>query len=58
MTKKLAAALARDDRAEDTGMHPDDRTTCHTHQSYEQDCADQPEHTNPTQHVLRGLLGR
>lgn len=57
MSKKLAAALAKDDKAEDAGMHPDDRTTCHAHQGYADNCADDEMHTNPTRHVLRGLLG-
>lgn len=41
MTKKLAAALARDDEREAAGMHADDRLTCHTHQAWADDCADQ-----------------
>lgn len=41
MNKKLAAAIERDNRLEDAGMHPDDRATCHTHQSWADDCADQ-----------------
>ncbi|MFE2911263.1 hypothetical protein [Kitasatospora indigofera] len=36
---KLAAALARDDRLEDDGMHADDRATCHTHRAWATDCA-------------------
>ncbi|TBO57035.1 hypothetical protein EYS09_24830 [Streptomyces kasugaensis] len=46
MTKKLAAALARDDRLEDAGMHADDRQTCWTHQSWAEDCEDR--HARPT----------
>lgn len=38
MNKKLAAALDLDDRREDAGMHADDRSTCHTHQSWAPDC--------------------
>ncbi|MFI9331973.1 hypothetical protein ACIGZJ_31080 [Kitasatospora sp. NPDC052868] len=38
-SKKLTAALVRDDRREDAGMHADDRSTCHTHQSWAPDCA-------------------
>ncbi|EPH41472.1 hypothetical protein ABT390_34255 [Streptomyces aurantiacus] len=41
MSKKLAAALARDNQREDAGMHADDRVTCHTHQSWAEDCAEQ-----------------
>ncbi|GAA2100510.1 hypothetical protein GCM10009801_73100 [Streptomyces albiaxialis] len=40
VTKRLAAALDRDDQREENGMHPDDRATCHTHQSWAEDCAD------------------
>lgn len=58
MNKKLAAAIERDNQREDAGMHADDRTTCYTHQSWAEDCADDPMHTNPTHYVLRGLLGR
>jgi hypothetical protein len=36
----LEAALARDDLMEDQGMHPDDRGTCWTHQSWAEDCAE------------------
>ncbi|GAA2838489.1 hypothetical protein RMN57_13165 [Kitasatospora sp. CM 4170] len=46
--EELAAALAEDDAAEDAGMHGDDRRTCHTHQCWAEDCADQPMHTNPS----------
>ncbi|MFJ5679516.1 hypothetical protein [Streptomyces sp. NPDC093097] len=46
MNKKLAAALTRDDRLEDAGMHADDRSTCHTHQSWAEDCEDR--HRQPT----------
>jgi hypothetical protein len=35
----LAAALVRDDRLEDAGMHADDRVTCCAHQAWAQDCA-------------------
>ncbi|GAA2629778.1 hypothetical protein [Streptomyces axinellae] len=46
MNKKLAAALARDDAREESGMHPDDRVTCHPHQSWAENCEDQ--HSRPT----------
>ncbi|MER5350606.1 hypothetical protein ABT093_09770 [Kitasatospora sp. NPDC002551] len=48
MEKKLAAALDRDDAAEDAGMHPDNRETCHTHQCWAHECADHPMHTRPS----------
>lgn len=38
MTKKLTAALARDDQREAAGMHGDDRDTCHTHQTWADQC--------------------
>ncbi|WP_063795161.1 hypothetical protein [Kitasatospora sp. MBT66] len=38
MTKKLTRTLAAEDAAEDGGMPADDRTTCHTHQSWAADC--------------------
>ncbi len=50
---RLAAALAADDRAEDAGMHPDDRSTCHTHQSWFEDCKDSPVHNDPIGHAIR-----
>ncbi|GAA3087558.1 hypothetical protein GCM10020000_87990 [Streptomyces olivoverticillatus] len=40
MTKKLAAAIERDDRLEEAGMHPDDRVTCWTHRAWVADCED------------------
>ncbi|MEU5421106.1 hypothetical protein [Streptomyces sp. NPDC020667] len=40
MNKKLAAAIARDDRLEDAGMHADDRQTCYRHRSWADECAD------------------
>ncbi|MFF2612301.1 hypothetical protein [Kitasatospora sp. NPDC058046] len=41
MSKKLAAALKREDDQEDTGaIHGDDRTTCHKHQGWAKDCED------------------
>lgn len=46
VNKRLAAALARDDRREDAGMHADDRATCHTHQTWAETCEDQ--HARPT----------
>lgn len=46
ISKKLAAALQRDDQLEDAGMHGDDRTTCHTHQAWAEDCEDR--HSTPT----------
>ncbi|MEU7158859.1 hypothetical protein [Streptomyces chrestomyceticus] len=39
MDTKLTAAIERDDRREDAGMHADDRATCHTHQAWADDCA-------------------
>ncbi|MFJ9408923.1 hypothetical protein [Streptomyces sp. NPDC101393] len=38
LTKKLAAALKRDDEREEAGMHADDRVTCYSHQSWAEDC--------------------
>lgn len=46
MNKKLREALARDDAREDAGMHADDRATCHTHQSWSEDC--EGRHQRPT----------
>ncbi|GAA3032446.1 hypothetical protein FHS39_002561 [Streptomyces olivoverticillatus] len=46
MNKKLAAAIERDNRREDAGMHADDRSTCWTHQSWAEDCEDR--HVRPT----------
>ncbi|MGW2672527.1 hypothetical protein ACWC5F_31330 [Streptomyces sp. NPDC001272] len=46
MNNDLAKALAADDAAEAAGMHPDDRTTCHTHQAWADDCTDR--HARPT----------
>lgn len=40
MTKKLAAAIERDNQREDAGMHADDRQTCHRHQTWASDCDD------------------
>jgi hypothetical protein len=51
--ERLASALTADDAAEDAGMHPDDRTTCHTHQSWFDDCKTDPIHTEPISHALR-----
>ncbi|MGW5394739.1 hypothetical protein [Streptomyces sp. NPDC003952] len=48
MDKKLTAAIQRDNDLEDAGMHGDDRTTCWTHQSWAEDCQDQPFHTQPS----------
>lgn len=48
MDKKLAAAIQRDNELENAGMHGDDRTTCWTHQSWAEDCQDQPLHTHPS----------
>ncbi|WP_328765400.1 MULTISPECIES: hypothetical protein [unclassified Streptomyces] len=40
--RKLANALHREDQAEAGGSLPaDERTTCHPHQSWTGDCADQ-----------------
>lgn len=46
-TPELAAQLAADGKAEDAGMHPDDRLTCYTHQSWLTDCVSDPSHSNP-----------
>jgi hypothetical protein len=46
-TPELLAQLAADDKAENGGMHGDDRTTCHTHQSWFADCVGDPSHSNP-----------
>lgn len=48
MNTQLAAAIARDDEAEDAGMHADDRQTCHTHQTWSADCAGERVHANPS----------
>ncbi|MCP3758730.1 hypothetical protein [Streptomyces sp. TBY4] len=48
MDKKLAAAIQRDNDLEDAGMHGDDRKTCWTHQSWSEDCQEQPFHTQPS----------
>ncbi|MER7331754.1 MULTISPECIES: hypothetical protein [unclassified Micromonospora] len=59
MSDDLADALAADDAAEDAGMHPDDRLTCHTHQCWLEDCADHPMHTRPATYALApSLFGR
>ena len=58
MDPDLAAALAADDAAEDTGMHADDRRTCHTHQCWVEDCADHPMHTHPATYALAPSLFR
>ncbi|MGW2371695.1 hypothetical protein [Kitasatospora sp. NPDC001683] len=47
MEQKLAAALKRDDDAEDAGMHPDERNTCWTHQCWASECENDPFHTRP-----------
>ncbi|MER7794881.1 hypothetical protein [Streptomyces sp. NPDC097640] len=51
MNQRLAAALRRDDAREAAGMHPDERQTCHTHQCWATECADQhtPRPTTRTQ---------
>ncbi|MFE4399098.1 MULTISPECIES: hypothetical protein [Streptomycetaceae] len=46
ISKKLAAALARDNDKEDAGMHADDRETCFTHQAWAGDC--ESRHVRPT----------
>lgn len=46
-TPELTAQLAADSKAEDAGMHPDDRLTCYTHQSWLADCVGDPSHSNP-----------
>ncbi|WP_331726172.1 hypothetical protein [Streptomyces sp. NBC_01276] len=46
MTDNLTQALAADDADEDAGMHPDDRTACHTHQAWAHDCSGR--HVQPT----------
>ncbi|MFC9240897.1 hypothetical protein ACFTZK_31230 [Streptomyces decoyicus] len=46
ISKKLAAALKRDDEREDAGMHADDRVTCYSHQSWAEDC--EGRHLKPT----------
>ncbi|MGA5442205.1 hypothetical protein ACPCKW_22165 [Streptomyces griseoincarnatus] len=38
--KRLTAAIERDDRLEEAGMHADDRVTCWAHQAWAADCAD------------------
>jgi hypothetical protein len=44
---KLRKQLVADDKAEDRGMHPDDRETCYTHKTWSENCADKEFHTNP-----------
>ena len=46
-TPELYAQLTADDRVEDDGADGDDRTTCHTHQSWIADCIGDPSHSNP-----------
>lgn len=46
MSKKLAAAIDRDNAREDAGMHADDRNTCYTHQTWADACDNQ--HRQPT----------
>lgn len=46
--EQLTAAIEADDDAEARGMHPDDRTTCWTHQGWSADCATNPIHTTPS----------
>ncbi|MEU7978311.1 hypothetical protein AB0B63_07235 [Micromonospora sp. NPDC049081] len=53
---KLAAALAADDKAEDQGMHGDDRRTCHTHQTWVDNCKDSPLHRDPHLYALAPSL--
>ncbi|RPK47869.1 hypothetical protein EES37_09695 [Streptomyces sp. ADI91-18] len=48
MTKKLAAAIQRDNELEDAGMHSDDRKTCWSHRSWAVDCENDPFHTQPS----------
>lgn len=50
MSKRLAAALARDDKREAAGMHPDERATCYTHQTWAENCQDG--HRRPTAEQL------
>lgn len=52
----LDTALARDNRREAAGMHPDERETCWTHQSWAEDCADHLMHTDPHGYVMRQAL--
>ena len=46
MNKKLAAAIDRDNKREDAGMHADDRQTCYQHQTWASDC--EGTHRTPT----------
>jgi hypothetical protein len=46
-TPELAAQLAADDKAEDQGLHGDDRQTCGVHRSWLTDCISDPSHSNP-----------
>lgn len=46
LSKKLAAAIERDNAREDAGMHADDRDTCYQHQSWAADC--EGTHRTPT----------
>ncbi|MFJ3793851.1 hypothetical protein [Kitasatospora sp. NPDC090091] len=50
LSKKLAAAIARENRAEDAGMHADDRTTCYPHQDWAENC--EGRHVRPTAESL------
>lgn len=43
----LADALAHESRMENQGMHPDERFTCYTHQSWTYQCAEDRSHANP-----------
>ncbi|MGW8679617.1 hypothetical protein ACWGNN_00860 [Streptomyces sp. NPDC055817] len=56
LSDDLSNALAADNRAEEAGMHPDERKTCWTHQCWADDCADHPMHTDPHGSVIRQAL--
>lgn len=53
---ELADALVADNRAEDAGMHADERRTCWAHQGWAVDCADHPMHTDPHGFTIRQAL--
>lgn len=41
---RLAAALCDEDDAEETGLNPHERTTCHVHRRWLHDCVSSPLH--------------
>jgi hypothetical protein len=41
---RLAAALFAEDEAEEDGLNPHERTTCHVHRRWLHDCVSSPQH--------------